>query len=170
MYYLIAEMPSFMKNTDRIVGGQDAPSPIPWQVWLAGGCGATILDPTTLLSASHCSPQVGKSIRAGSIKDGSGGQVFQKQEGFYQNQISNTFQSQVKSIAQVIDNTDLPFNSQTFENDFVIIKLDSALILNNDVQPACLPPSNTYLGLGSTEEQCFTSGWGVLQPGDLFQT
>jgi len=140
-------MPSFMKNDDRIVGGQDAPSPIPWQVWLAGGCGATILDPTTLLSASHCSPQVGKSIRAGSIKEGSGGQV--------------------KSIAQVIDNTDLPFNSQTFENDFVIIKLDSALILNNDVQPACLPPSNTYLGLGSTEEQCFTSGWGVLQPGDF---
>ena len=28
-------MPSFMKNADRIVGGQDAPSPIPWQVWLA---------------------------------------------------------------------------------------------------------------------------------------
>ena len=76
MYYLIAEMPSFMKNTDRIVGGQDAPSPIPWQVWLAGGCGATILDPTTLLSACHCLPQVGKSIRAGSVKEGSGGQVF----------------------------------------------------------------------------------------------
>ena len=71
----LAEMPYFMKNTDRIVGGQDAPSPIPWQVYIEG-CGATILDSTTLLSAAHCSFIIGEPIRAGSIKKGSGGQVF----------------------------------------------------------------------------------------------
>ena len=72
--YFIADMPSFMKNTDRIVGGQDAPSPIPWQVFHARGS-ATILDHNTLLSAAHCGFQVGESIRAGSVKRRKGGQV-----------------------------------------------------------------------------------------------
>ena len=37
----------------RIVGGKDAPYPIPWQASI-GSCGATILDAKTLLSAAHC--------------------------------------------------------------------------------------------------------------------
>ena len=80
--YFLADMPSFMTNADRIVGGQDAPSPIPWQVSIRTGsfhfCGATILDESTLLSAAHCfyeSSASGKSIRAGSVEKGSGGQV-----------------------------------------------------------------------------------------------
>ena len=56
-----------MKNADRIVGGKDAPSEIPWQVsirlgmdnslgWPGGmhWCGGTILDSKTILSAAHC--------------------------------------------------------------------------------------------------------------------
>ena len=42
--------------------------------------------------------------------------------------------------------------------------------MNNDVQAACLPPSDPSFGLTYTEEQCFTSGWGVLEFGGLFQT
>ena len=75
-------MPSFMTSADRIVGGEDAPSPIPWQVSVRSGsfhfCGATILDASTLLCAAHCfyqSSASGKSIRAGSVQKGSGGQV-----------------------------------------------------------------------------------------------
>ena len=71
----LADMPSFMKNADRIVGGQDAPSPIPWQVYKGAGCGGTILDSTTILSAAHCNYYVGESIRAGSLKEESGGEV-----------------------------------------------------------------------------------------------
>ena len=80
-------MPSFMTSASRldvgeIVGGQDAPSPIPWQVSVQSYnwhfCGATILDESTLLSAAHCfdgSTISGKSIRAGSTQKSSGGQV-----------------------------------------------------------------------------------------------
>ena len=75
-------MPSFMTNVDRIVGGQNATSPIPWQVSVQIGywhfCGATILDESTLLSAAHCfyeSSAWDTSIRAGSVEKGSGGQV-----------------------------------------------------------------------------------------------
>ena len=66
--------------TSEIVGGQSAPSPIPWQVSIQGvNCGGTILDAYTVLSAGHCFDQGvtinGKSIRAGSTQMSSGGQV-----------------------------------------------------------------------------------------------
>merc|ERR1712051_6131 len=149
-----ADIPSFMTNADRIVGSQDAPSPIPWQVSVQTGywhfCGATILDESTLLSAAHCfyeSSASGKSIRAGSVEKGSGGQVV--------------------NIDQIIWNTNSGFeyNPQTLDNDFVVLKLASALTLNDDVKPACLPSSATYLDVSSSEEQCFTSGWGSLSSG-----
>ena len=70
----------------EIVGGQLAPSPIPWQVSVQiegkHNCGGTILDTYTILSAAHCFDGYGDSvynltidIRAGSIKRSSGGQV-----------------------------------------------------------------------------------------------
>ena len=75
-------MPAFMLNSDRIVGGVDAPSMIPWQVSVRSGtftfCGATIIDASTVLCAAHCfyqSSASGKSIRAGSTQKSSGGQV-----------------------------------------------------------------------------------------------
>merc|ERR1719228_2307515 len=82
-------MPDFMTSADRgiipgqIVGGEDAPPPIPWQVSVRNFeshyCGATILDASTLLCAAHCfegdSSVFGLSIRAGSTQKSSGGQV-----------------------------------------------------------------------------------------------
>ena len=81
-------MPSFMSSNSRldpaeIVGGQLAPSPIPWQAAIQHGesfiCGATILDAFSVLSAAHCFYgkffSDGLSIRAGSIEKSNGGQV-----------------------------------------------------------------------------------------------
>ena len=62
----------------------------------------------------------------------------------------------------------MKFIRSTFENDFVILKLGSPLKFNINVQPACLPTSNSFLGLDDTEDMCFTSGWGRLQHGKQF--
>ena len=71
-----------MNNTDRIVGGTDAPSMIPWQVFVITGgyvCGGSIIDAYTILSAAHCFQQGQSvntiSIRAGSLNKYHGGQV-----------------------------------------------------------------------------------------------
>ena len=74
-----ANMPDFMKNADRIVGGQDVPKMIPWQVAISSDgfqfCGGTILDSCTILSAMHCQISTYDTIRAGSINKKTGGQV-----------------------------------------------------------------------------------------------
>ena len=63
-----------MLNSNRIVGGAKAPSMIPWQVYI-WGCGGTILDECTILTAAHCKIKAGRTIRAGSTNRLSGGQV-----------------------------------------------------------------------------------------------
>ena len=64
---------------NRIVGGKEAPSPIPWQVAILRGgiqfCGGTILDEFTILSAAHCSINTGNTVRAGSVLANNRGQV-----------------------------------------------------------------------------------------------
>ena len=76
----------------------------------------------------------------------------------------------VRNIGQLIWNTNpgFEYQSQTFDNDYVILKLDVALEFNDDIRPACLPSSTDYLDMNSTEDECFTSGWGTLQVGKNF--
>ena len=79
-------MKSAFTSFDRIVGGANAGSAIPWQVSLrnsASGsthfCGGTILDANTVLSAAHCfhNGHQGVVVVAGSHKrsDNTGVQV-----------------------------------------------------------------------------------------------
>ena len=71
----------------------------------------------------------------------------------------------MRHIARIVSNPDLPFNAETLDNDWEILKLTSKLELNSDVFPACLPSSSDYLSPASSEEDCFTSGWGTLMSG-----
>ena len=74
----IANMPKFMKNTDRvfdpaeIVGGQKSPDPIQWQVSCQTNgfhfCGGIILNEDTVLSAAHCFPP-GTKVKGMKIRD-----------------------------------------------------------------------------------------------------
>ena len=83
----LAKIPGFMNN--RIVGGEQAPSMIPWQVYIFG-CGGTILDKCTILSAAHCEFQAGGKIRAGSRNKFSGGEVILLSSVF-----KNSFKKQI---------------------------------------------------------------------------
>ena len=73
----------------------------------------------------------------------------------------------MKDIGDIIwnQNVGFEFDSTTFDNDFVILKLGSPLQFDNETQPACLPSSPGYLSMDSTEDRCFTSGWGKNQFG-----
>ena len=70
--------------SDRIVGGKNADSAIPWQVslrnWNTGEyhyCGGTILNANTVLSAAHCFPygHEGVVVAAGAHKRSSNANV-----------------------------------------------------------------------------------------------
>ena len=66
---------------------------------------------------------------------------------------------QFRGISEIISNTDLPFDYDTGNNDWIILKLDAPLTMGSDVQAACLP-SPSYMPDNITETRCFTSGWG----------
>ena len=70
---------------------------------------------------------------------------------------------QTSTISKLIYDTNAKYDKQTMDNDIVILKLKTALKFNANVQPACLPSSPNYLDFNTTEERCFTSGWGQLQ-------
>merc|ERR1711962_1186808 len=141
--------PSFMK-VDRIVGGEAAALPIPWQVAVRQGnwqfCGGSILDETTIMCAAHCftkgQSMSGISIRAG-VKD------------------KNDNSGQTIDISHGVWNEEMPYVGNN--NDFIILKLSSALTFNDDVGKICLPePDHAPDAIGQT---CFVSGWGTLESG-----
>jgi len=137
-----------MDLTGRIVGGQDAQSPIPWQVIIADyGCGGTILDSKTILTAAHCRIRPGdySFIEAGITKEGNLGEHGQK-----------------ASIESVVNHPN--FDWGTGDSDLAIIRLSSPLTFNAHVRPACLPPYPDFYPENVEENvKGIVSGWGLLK-------
>merc|ERR1739844_672269 len=145
-------IPSFLSG-DRIVGGQDAAAPIPWQVSVrqcqSGGChfcGGTILDEKTVMCAAHCFT-TGQSMNGYYITAG----VTNRNDG----------SGQTIEIANGVWNSAMPYSGNN--NDFIILKLSSALSFNENVGAACLPEPG--FAPDSTGETCVVSGWGTLNSG-----
>jgi len=154
-----AKVPSWMKSAftsfDRIVGGANAGSAIPWQVSLrnsASGsthfCGGTILDANTVLSAAHCfhNGHQGVVVVAGSHKR------------------SDNTGVQTSTISKSIYNQDAKYNKANMDNDIIILKLSTALKFNKNVQPACLP-AKTFDAPEKSKSMAVVSGWGTLKSG-----
>merc|ERR1719219_1777255 len=75
---------------------------------------------------------------------------------------TNRFSSgQTIEIANGVWNSDMPYEGNN--NDFIILKLSSALTINSDVQPACLPEAD--FKPDESGDTCLVSGWGTLQSG-----
>ena len=126
----------------RIIHGNRAKAPIPWQVSLqtsVGGfhfCGGTILDKTTILSAAHCfQNRIGTKsyVLAGKVTKYSYDRI---------------------RIARVIIH---PLKSKSRQHDIAIIKLSKPLPFGISIQPMCLPSKDFKPKEG---EMCFVSGWG----------
>ena len=141
-------MKTSQSMNSRIVGGENATTPIPWQVHVDRGCGGTILDETTILSAAHC---------------------FNPFRGAYYIEAGHTVRGSLDSQKIYVKETIIhpmynPRKRPYKDNDIAILKLKSPLTFNKDVQPACLPypfvmPENTRM-------LAVTSGWGVTSEGN----
>ena len=132
---------------NRIVGGDEALSPIPWQVHIhiSNGftCGGTILDEETILSAAHCFHPLRSINNNDYIEAGI--------------RLESSSSGQRVLVQEIINHPN--YNSRTHDNDIAILKLKTHLTFNENVQPACLPKPS--FAPEETGEQSVLSGWGT---------
>ena len=141
-------------RTEKIINGTIAT--IPWQVgvyWTSTGggeylCGGTILSPTFILTAAHCTENaMFLDVHLGS---------------------NDRERQYMRTVAQVIQHPDyVNHNRQWVEFDFSILRLNRAVNFDflrdgQFVRPACLPsPDIDLTGLVGT-----VSGWGNTENGE----
>ena len=140
-------------GSSRIIQGQIAEEPIPWQAHMRLGnptgtfwyfCGGTIIDSKTILTAAHCyyfREDLNRDdffIAAGAVplEDPS---------------------AQIAFVESIILHES--FNDTTADNDIAILKLKTALTFNDKVRPACLPDASF-----NPEGIAVASGWGLIGP------
>ena len=140
------------KNS-RIVGGKaSVPNTLPWQVFIrikqTFRCGGAILNKRFVLSAMHCfhaHVDVDKPgqdiIVGGGIHD-----------LCVDPEVASRFwqMSHVKTIHSPGN-----YDPDSFDNDLAILELEKDFVLNDIVQPVCLPTKVFQPG-----DVCFVSGWG----------
>ena len=135
-----------------IVGGSEAtPYSLPWQVALVsrGGsrpfCGGTLISPTHVLTAAHCTSNSNFDIIVGehSITDSSDGTRHQ--------------------ICRAVRHPN--YNSPTsLNNDFSIVHLRQPVSIGGRAVPACLPDSS-LAGDALAGRALTVSGWGTRSSG-----
>jgi len=143
---------SATRGLERIIQGQKAPEPIPWQAhmrqgspsWFSYFCGGTILDATTILTAAHC--YYGKNLNAGNFFIAAG--ATHVQDG----------SAQISFVDSITLHEN--YNHQAINNDVAILKLKTPLTFNDKVRPACLPAANL-----SPSGVSVASGWGLIGQG-----
>jgi len=158
-----SNIPSWMERSlstvvtveTKIVGGEDALEPIPWQAHItimkgrqSFRCGGTILDERTILSAAHCFhpfEQVGP-VRV--------------ETGILHNpylERSVDIDAKTSNVQEIINHPN--YDDSTHNNDIAILKLKTPLTITKDsiIQPACLPDPSLFL---EDEELGVVSGWG----------
>ena len=146
-----------MSNVDmwtRIVGGTRAKSPIPWQVHVhinrtdeegIQGCGGTIIEKKTIISAAHCYYPLSRTtiqfIEAGITKD-----------------FSKSGQNiKVKDVI-IHPSYDVSRTVGKYDSDIAVLMLETPLIFNDNVAPAQLPDPSLNLDkdAGNSERQDLT--------------
>ena len=161
---------SFSDKTTRIIGGQVAPSPIPWQAHLyvdnISRCAAVIIDEETVLTAAlaimenpKSTPPVLFDIASLKIEVGvvSQGDTTGQTRGISEIIIHPCARRNKEKLLRLI-------KVKKVEVDLAILKLDSPLVFDDKVKPICLPDVSFEPGT----VKGVVSGWGMTIGGTLF--
>ncbi|KAK2096769.1 Transcriptional regulator of -form-adherence 3 [Saguinus oedipus] len=131
--------PTSDDDDDKIVGGYTCQKDsVPYQVSLNAGyhfCGGSLINNQWVVSAAHCYKSR-IQVRLGEYNI----EVVEGNEQFI-------------NAAKIIRHPN--YNSATFDNDIMLIKLSSAATINSRVSTISLPRS-----CAATGTQCLISGWG----------
>uniref|UniRef100_A0A8C5QEH7 Peptidase S1 domain-containing protein n=1 Tax=Leptobrachium leishanense TaxID=445787 RepID=A0A8C5QEH7_9ANUR len=141
-------VPSVEPNVSRVVGGEDVrPNSWPWQVSLqyqatsgwAHTCGGILISENWVLTAAHCI-----------------GYVYRVFLGKH-----NLREDEEGSIAIVPEKIIVHENWNSFfiTNDIALIKLAQPVVLDDGIQPVCLPSDGALL---AHDFPCYVTGWGRL--------
>mmetsp|Transcript_9121 Transcript_9121/g.23082 ORF Transcript_9121/g.23082 Transcript_9121/m.23082 type:complete len:766 (-) Transcript_9121:220-2517(-) len=124
----------------RIVGGTTVTSPSSYPYYVnIGGCGASLIGPSVVLSAAHCGPNgseyLNQNVRVGAYQASGDGQV--------------------RTVSQQVNQPN--YNDATLQNDFMLLRLSSpvninsipTLTLSNDPADFAENTPLTVMGLGT---------------------
>lgn len=136
-------------DVHRIVGGSEAnKNSIPWQAALIRGnfqfCGASILSPYWVVTAAHCT-------------EGTAATTLKVRVGDHN---TNSAESSEQTRNVVAKYEHPQYNSRNVNNDMTLLKLDSPLDFNDNVQPICLRSEEVNSGT-----DCLATGWGTTSEG-----
>ncbi|KAJ8275654.1 hypothetical protein COCON_G00074060 [Conger conger] len=142
-------------KSSRIVGGTDTrEGEWPWQVSLhvepkGHVCGASVISNRWLVTAAHCVQD--RDIRYSSPD------VWDVYLGLHIQQVIGTGTVKRK-LKQIIPHP--KYNKETFDNDIALMELESAVPLNNNIWPICLPTASYKFPIGSS---VWITGWGATR-------
>jgi len=138
---------------ERIVGGEEAvPHSIPWQVSLRRKsdnfhfCGGSLLDPTTVITAAHCT-EIWDSASEVMVVAGE------------HNKVVDDGTEQTADVEQLIVHENYGVG-HAYENDIALWLLSTPFELNDVVQGVTLPQFQQ-----ESSGSCNVSGWGTLHAG-----
>ncbi|GLD46290.1 proproteinase E-like protein [Lates japonicus] len=142
--------PTYEPSVSRVVQGEDArPHSWPWVISLqyrSGStyrhtCGGTLLAPNWVITAGHCIGRYTYRVVLGEYD-------IRKEEG-----------EQVRAVERIIVHPGWNSNCPSCGNNIAMIKLASPAVLNDKVQPSCVPESGEIV---PHNYPCYVTGWGRL--------
>uniref|UniRef100_A0A8C3GBT3 Peptidase S1 domain-containing protein n=1 Tax=Cyclopterus lumpus TaxID=8103 RepID=A0A8C3GBT3_CYCLU len=136
-------------NTGRVVNGEEArPYSWPWQVSLESffpTCGGTLIAPNWVLTAKCAIYISDKQVVLAEHN-------MNKEEG----------PEQFINVGKMFIHPKWNDNCVSCGNDIALLKLEKNAVLNDKVQPACLPQHGATL---AHNQPCYVTGWGRLHSG-----